>query len=80
MVCFRSNQEGDTILRSALRSVPCSESQAWHTFMAEQCFYARRSMLGVGQGAAAAAQSVIVDNRCCEFVLSQGLLRQVLFI
>ncbi len=36
-------------------------------------------MLGVGQGAATAAQLVIVDNRCCEFV-SQGLLRQVLFI
>lgn len=37
-------------------------------------------MLGIGQGAATAAQLVTVDNHCCEFVLSQGLLRQVLFI
>ena len=80
MVCFRSNQEEDTIMRSSLRSVPSSESQAWHTFIAMQCFYARRSMLGNGQGAATAAQLVIVDNRFCEFVISQRLLRQVLFI
>ena len=67
-------------MRSSLRSLPCSESQAWHTFTAELCFYARRSMLGVGQWAATAAQMVVVDDRCCEFVISQGLLRQVLFV
>ena len=37
-------------------------------------------MLGVGQWAATAAQMVVVDDRCCEFVISQGLLRQVLFV